>query len=329
MTRQAGGCENERLVEDYASGKLSDEFVPLFEQHLDICSHCERLVSEAFQKTEVSRWSELIGGNSQSGKISLSTRNWSPDENSGAAAQNSTQNGDSALARYRKIRIAGAGGTGVVWEAWDTVMHRAVAIKILKPEYVDFHHTQRLLREAMAQARLSHAHLAAVHEFAEIDGQPAIVMDYVPGPTLSRCLQGQPIAESLAISLLIRMTSAIEHAHNAGIIHRDLKPSNIILRSTTPEETPAESLRHMEVKVLDFGTARFTDRETVTYAGQILGTPSYMSPEQVAGDSSLISERTDIYGLGAILYELLTGRLPFTSDDPPITLAMIRDFQGK
>ena len=309
-------CEQARHVAGYVAGELNSQILQDFEEHLNHCSSCSQQVSEAFQQTEVGRWKELIRETPQSAGMS-------PDTMSSSIRV--TANDSEATNRYLKKQIAGEGGTGVVWEAWDTVMERTVAIKFLKPDCLRYHSTQRLLREAMALARLSHPHLAAVHEFTEIEGQPAIVMEYVPGPTLSKCLQGQPVAEQLALSLMIRITSAIGHAHQAGIIHRDLKPSNVLLRAAAIDESPATSLRRLDVKVLDFGTARVTDRETMTHVGQILGTPGYMSPEQISGDSSRISERTDIYGLGAILYELLTGRPPFTSEDPVVTLSRIME----
>lgn len=309
-------CEQARHVAGYVAGELNNQILQDFEEHLNHCSSCSQQVSEAFQQTEVGRWKELIRETPQSAGMS-------PDTMSSSIRV--TANDSEATNRYLKKQIAGEGGTGVVWEAWDTVMERTVAIKFLKPDCLRYHSTQRLLREAMALARLSHPHLAAVHEFTEIEGQPAIVMEYVPGPTLSKCLQGQPVAEQLALSLMIRITSAIGHAHQAGIIHRDLKPSNILLRAAAIDESPAISLRRLDVKVLDFGTARVTDRETMTHVGQILGTPGYMSPEQISGDSSRISERTDIYGLGAILYELLTGRPPFTAEDPVVTLSRIME----
>lgn len=323
MTKPPVSCPQEQLVDRYVAGELTDRILQDFEEHLNVCSSCSQHVSRAFQQTEVAHWQDLIRQTQQTAPefpdLPVSLAAFRPDK---PLAQS-----NGAISRYLKQRVAGEGGAGVVWEAWDTVIERPVAIKILKSEHLEQHRARRLLREAVALARLSHPNIAAVHEFTEIDGQPAIVMEYVPGPTLTRCLKGQPIAETLAISLLMRITAAIEHAHQAGIIHRDLKPSNILLRSATLDETPMTSLRRLDVKVLDFGTARVTDRRTMTHAGQILGTPGYMSPEQVAGDSSLITERTDIYGLGAILYELLTGRPPFTSEDPVVTLARIPDVE--
>ena len=349
-------CPQEYLADDYVNGELSDDSSELFEQHVIDCPSCMRRISAAMQSMATSPVDELLQQSRCSSLESLRRHASANLVSSGATCY--TQDSEGALStstgvtpgvtevslthvtggvcraqslegtvpelvRYRLLNIAGVGGSGVVWQAWDNVIHRDVAIKILKSEHLEHHHTQRLLREAVALARLSHPHLASVHEFTEIEGQPAIVMEYVPGPTLAQCLQGQPIAEQLALSLMIRITSAIGHAHRAGIIHRDLKPSNILLRAAAIDESATTSLRRLDLKILDFGTARVTDRETMTHVGQILGTPGYMSPEQVSGDSSRISERTDIYGLGAILYELLTGRPPFTSEDPVVTLSRI------
>lgn len=229
------------------------------------------------------------------------------------------------LSRYRPVRIAGTGGTSIVWEAWDTVMGRTVAVKLLRAEKSSSAHVARLLHEANALARLSHPNIVSVYELTQYEGRLAIVMEYVAGATLSGVLQGNPLSEGDATTLLSSIVSALAHAHRNGVIHRDLKPSNLLVSWPDDEADAVRRLNAAQIRISDFGLARIGDHQRMTQTGQVVGTPTYMSPEQVAGDSIAIDERTDIYGAGVILYEMLTGRPPFISDDPLVTMRMIQE----
>ena len=229
------------------------------------------------------------------------------------------------LSRYRPVRVAGTGGMGIVWEAWDNVMSRTVAVKLLRSEYSSSTHAARLLHEASALARLSHPNIVSVYELTQYDGRLAMVMEYVSGTTLSGFLKGNPISEPDATNLLIAVVSAVVHAHRQGVIHRDLKPSNLLISWPDAEADTIRRISDAHIRVSDFGLARITDQQRMTQTGQVLGTPIYMSPEQVAGDSVATDERVDLYAVGVILYEMLTGRPPFTSDDPLVTMRMIQD----
>lgn len=233
--------------------------------------------------------------------------------------------GNTKLTRYSRLRIAGAGGTGVVWEAWDHLMNRRVAIKVLLSEKVTSDQVSRLVLEASALARLAHPGIVAIYDLTEVQGRMAIVMEYISGTNLSEQLRGQPITEADAISLMIRVTAGIEHAHSQGVVHRDLKPSNLLITRVSSGTNAHSRLKDVDVKISDFGMARLLDQQTLTHSGQRLGTPAYMAPEQVCGAGAQISCRTDIYGLGVILYELLIGRPPFVADDPLVTMQMIRE----
>jgi eukaryotic-like serine/threonine-protein kinase len=186
--------------------------------------------------------------------------------------------------------------------AHDLELDRPVALKWLaenlaaNPEF-----TQRFLREARLAARLAHPNIVAVYNVGEEDGRPFIVMEYVEGETLSDLLRRRGRLEPAeAVSLTVQACSGLETAHEAELVHRDIKPQNLLL---TPEGT---------LKIADFGIARSLDGTQVTEAGTVLGTAAYVAPEQAAGDP--VTAAADIYALGAVLYELLTGRPPYVAD---------------
>jgi serine/threonine protein kinase/Tfp pilus assembly protein PilF len=203
--------------------------------------------------------------------------------------------GARTLGKYQIVRELGRGGMGSVHKAWDSSLRRWVALKILlglggRDEIVRFR------REAQTAATLSHPGLVGVYEIGE-DGDTAfIAMEFVEGHTLS----GHPVPPPRACEIMIAVARAVDHAHRRGIIHRDLKPQNIMLDTAG------------QVRVMDFGLAKpLRERSRVTLTGTIVGTPSYMSPEQADGHVSQVDHRSDIYSLGAVLYELLTRRPPF------------------
>ena len=223
--------------------------------------------------------------------------------------------------RYRLLSMLGQGGMGVVWKAWDTELRRMVALKQIKHEDAgDEEATKRFLREARLAAKLRHQHIIGIHDVGEIEGRHYITMDFVDGKTLAGWLEDTAELKKNGsrkgmdrlrheVRLLADVAAAVAYAHAEGIIHRDLKPSNVLVDQ---EEHPY---------VMDFGLAKEIgtggDPESakamtqMTMSGHLLGTPAYMSPEQAAGDTPKIGPKTDVWALGVMLYELLTGRLPF------------------
>ena len=215
---------------------------------------------------------------------------------------------------YRVLRLLGEGGMGVVYLAEDTRLGRTVALKALAPRYVgDSTSRERLRREARAAASLNHPGIATVYALEEIDEHLYIAGEYVPGETLRDELFRAPFDPSRAIETTIQIARALALAHQRGIVHRDLKPENVI-------RTPSG-----DIKILDFGLARFRDArhpEVVLSAdGSILGTPAYMSPEQIRGSD--VDARSDLFSLGIMLYEFLTGVHPFMGSDPASTIARV------
>ena len=216
--------------------------------------------------------------------------------------------------RYEIQEIIGVGGMAVVYKAFDLIDKRIVAIKILKDEYMaNEEFRRRFKNESKAIAVLAHPNIVKVYDVCFGDTLQYIVMEHVEGITLKEYIQRQKIVEwKEAVHFTVQILRALQHAHDKGIIHRDIKPQNIIL------------LPNASIKVMDFGIARFNRGESLTVAESgAIGSVHYVSPEQARGDYT--DEKSDIYSVGVVLYEMLTGRLPFESDsDESVALMQVR-----
>ena len=222
-----------------------------------------------------------------------------------------------------KVRIESRlarGGMAEVYLGTHTTLQRKVAVKILRNYQTDdvLRPLQRFELEARAVAKLRHPNIVQVYDFDTIDDQPYLVMEYIPGPSLSTYLtalhkRGGRLGLPLISRLLTRLASALQYAHESGVIHRDIKPGNILLISRSIQIIPGETLPlDLEPVLTDFGLVRFLNSSRQTVSGLITGTPAYMSPEQALGQTT--DGRTDIYSLGIVLYELLSGRVPFDGE---------------
>src|SRR5438128_825195 len=218
--------------------------------------------------------------------------------------------------KYRLDERLGGGGMGTVYRATHLLIDRPVALKVLSQRFVgDQTAQQRFRREARAAGRMQHPNAVTVTDFgATDDGYLYIVMELLEGRTLRDLLAHEgPLDSARAVSIMLQVCAAVGAAHDAGLIHRDLKPANIFIEQRP--NLPAI------VKVLDFGVAKFAveehddDYKTLTQVGAIIGTPRYMSPEQCSGAAPL-TPASDVYSLGIILYEMLTGAVPFSADTP-------------
>lgn len=202
--------------------------------------------------------------------------------------------------RYRVDELIGAGGMAAVYKGFDTRLERTVAVKVLPQMTQTDEYIARFEREAKAMARLVHPHIVAIHDFGSQDGNLFLVMDYLPGGTLENRLKGLPVPCPEAMRFLLPVVQALGYAHAQGVVHRDVKPANILMDA---DKRPV---------LTDFGIAKIVQGDTtkpVTRTGVGLGTPDYMAPEQGLGRE--VDGRADIYSLGVIFYEMLTGQKPF------------------
>jgi serine/threonine protein kinase/tetratricopeptide (TPR) repeat protein len=218
-----------------------------------------------------------------------------------------TLNGSLLNERYRLEDEIGRGGMGIVYRGWDMLLQRDVAIKLLSRESFGSGGAERLINEARVIARLDHPNIVTLYDAGKVEGDPFIVMQFVKGETLSGYYPGS-IDDSISIAMQI--CSALSHAHLNGVIHRDLKPENVFL---LPSEEMEEVGDAHKIKIVDFGIAH-SDLASLTIQGEISGTVSYMAPEQALGQGT--SPQTDLYALGVMLYELVTGDLPYVGDNP-------------
>lgn len=219
--------------------------------------------------------------------------------------------------RYRLLEPLGRGAMSSVWLARDEELQRRVAVKMLAPSA----DRSRFEREARAAAALSHQNICSLYDYGEADGRPYMVLEYLPNGSLEDRLQGKPLPDAEAQRLATELAAGLAHAHARGLVHRDLKPANVLF--------DAED----RAKIADFGIARMGGSGTLTEAGTVLGTASYISPEQASGGRA--GPESDVYSFGVILFRMLTGRLPFVStnamelvrmhrDDPPPAVAEFR-----
>ncbi len=236
------------------------------------------------------------------------------------------------IGNYEIVAELGRGGMGVVYQARRQGLDRFVAIKmILAGEYASEESVRRLRTEAEAVARLQHPNVVQIYDVGEHDGQQFLVLEYVEAGNLAQRIAGRPQPPRVAAQLIQTLSRTIDYAHSNGILHRDLTPSNVLLSEISAKRVkdPATGdkvvdLEHATPKITDFGLAkRLDDGAGHTRTGAIMGTPGYMSPEQAIGNSQAIGPSCDIYALGAMLYELLTGRPPFVGETAMDTLGQV------
>ncbi|MGE3821830.1 MAG: serine/threonine-protein kinase, partial [Isosphaeraceae bacterium] len=236
---------------------------------------------------------------------------------------------------YRLIRELGRGGMGTVHLAIDEALDRKVAVKVFRGDPTDERGAARFSREARAAARVRHGNVVPIHQVARIEGGPSyLVMEYVEGFSLNEwILQDGPLCPRRAASLCAQAARGLAAAHEAGLVHRDVKPANILIRGmgrseAKPETSPGSSTPASSAAVAvltDFGLARLVDTgRSLTGEGVVLGTPAYMSPEQVTSPDK-VDERSDVYGLGATLYECLTGEPPFRGKPAALFKQLLHD----
>jgi predicted Ser/Thr protein kinase len=253
-------------------------------------------------------------------------------------ASSTTHSFPAAIGRYRVVRVLGEGGMGIVYEAEQEQPRRSVALKVIKPGFATPERVWRFEHESKALGRLQHPGIAQIYEASTADNgfgqQPYFAMEFIRGQSLLGYAEAHRLNTRQRLALTAKICDAVQHAHERGLVHRDLKPGNILVDETG------------QPKILDFGVARVTESDAQatrqTDLGQIVGTLAYMSPEQVLADPQAVDTRSDVYSLGVILYELLSGRLPYDvshrqlheaiqtirEEDPTSLSSINRDYRG-
>lgn len=313
-------CPDDGLLRQFRLGRIADSEAEPVGHHLKHCPSCvarlEKLpASDALVETSPpgagvalstdvpATIPQVMGTNSWP---AVTPRSGETDTDREAASQTPPAH----TGRYRLLRLLGAGGMGTVYLAEDPELGRKVALKL--PHFtgspdVQERSRQRFLREARAAAAVRHAHVCPIYDVGEHDGTPFVVMAYIEGCSLAQRLQreGRFREPRQAVALAVQVAEGLAAVHDQGVIHRDLKPGNVLLDSSG------------DAYLTDFGLARWQDdAEHLTADGVVIGTPAYMAPEQISDEFGPVTPRTDGYSLGVVLYQMLTGRLPFTAREP-------------
>ena len=216
---------------------------------------------------------------------------------------------------YELLEEIGRGGQGVVFRAWQRSLSRTVAVKMIGAgQWATSAHLRRLRREAEAAAKLNHPGIVSIYEVGECEGTCYFSMRFVEGDRLDELAGRGPMSARRAAELIAKVARTVHYAHEHGILHRDIKPGNILLDGNG------------EPHLTDFGLARLVEHgSTVTGTQEVMGTPSYMAPEQAVGNNAAVNRATDVYGLGAVLYEVLTGHPPFEGGTTYETIRLLLD----
>ncbi|MDO5645816.1 MAG: serine/threonine-protein kinase [Dermabacter sp.] len=219
--------------------------------------------------------------------------------------------------RYELLRLIATGGMGQVWEGRDLELERPVAVKVLREEYAgEEGYLKRFRAEARHTAALAHEAIAALFDYGELDGRAYIVMELVPGRPLSDIIEENPagLPEERVVSVVRELAKALDAAHVKGVVHRDVKPENVLI----------DDANDWALKITDFGIARSNDQAKLTKTGLVMGTAQYLSPEQAMGKQA--TSLSDIYALGIVAYEMLTGSRPFTgTSQVEIAMAQVKE----
>ena len=293
-------CPDQSVVDSFVNGRLDDERMASIAAHLDTCTDCQAKVESEFAGANLARAmrAESFG----TARIGV---------HEGTSFQEAFRIPD-RLGQFRVLKLLGEGGMGQVFLAEDGELQRLVAVKVLKSTFASETESKRFQLEAEAAARLNHPNIVPIHGAGEDCGRRYLTMAYIEGQSLAQRLAGGPLPPRNAARLMQLVAEAVEHAHSQGVVHRDLKPGNILLD------------RKEQPLVSDFGLAKRSEGDSsMTRSGQVVGTPSFMSPEQARGANDEVGAAADIYSIGATLYCTLTGRPPFQAATVVETLRLV------
>ncbi len=301
-------------------------------EHLEVCASCREFLDRSHNDPDSRRWRDLRARDPADHEPTADVllrleqavlRSWPAR----TVAAPTVDTAGFTPTGYEVLHEIGRGGIGVVYKASHRNLNRIVALKVLLAgRHAGPEDRSRFQAEAQAVARLQHPAIVQIYEVGESQDRPFLALEFVEGPSLAWQLRGQPQPPPVAAELVETLARAVAFAHAHGVVHRDLKPSNVLLQPIARQQSgPDESktLADFRPKITDFGLAKLLDQPDRTETGRILGTPGYMAPEQARGQSKVVGPAADIYALGAILYELLTGRPPFQGVTPVDTVIQV------
>jgi WD40 repeat protein/serine/threonine protein kinase len=350
-----GDCPSPQLLERLLDEQLDQDVQRAVAEHVAGCAACQAALEQLTAATDISGVSLALVQQPAATNVAGPLLAHMPRPI--CLSRTPGRTGAPDVPGYEIIRELGRGGMGVVYQARQIALNRMVALKmILTGAHAGTKHLARFRQEAEAIASLHHPHIVQIYDIGEADGIPYCALEYVADGSLGQQLHGDPQPIEPTVALIETLARTMHFAHQHGIVHRDLKPANILLqreseiRNLKSEINPKSQysepnaiglgaadfalvadfdfrISDFTPKVTDFGLAKRLDERTAigggTLSGEIVGTPSYMAPEQAAGKTCRIGPATDIYALGAILYEMLTGRPPFKGATPVDTVVQV------
>src|SRR5438067_241981 len=315
------------MGEFYGVQRGSAGSTPTMIRVIRICRKCgakifsdapEGLCAKCVLKIALGAFPDAVAGVGDSGRVEQPAgedrASASQDKTTARAAELLGELGD-----YELLEQIGRGGQGVVFRARQKSLNRTVALKVINlGQWASRAHLRRFRREAEAAASLEHPGIVPIHEVGERDGSCYFSMQFIEGGQLDEVVRRESMPIRQAVELIVKVARIVHYAHEHGILHRDIKPGNILLDAKG------------EPHLTDFGLARLVESESsVTHTLEVLGTPSYMAPEQAVGNNAAISSVTDVYGLGAVLYQLLTGQPPFAGGTTYETIKLLLDTEPR